>query len=81
MEQSAEEYPVRIISLAPGIVETSMQQKIRATSAEQFPMQKKFADLYKNQGLSQPDTVASGIIPIIFSDKPESGTFSDLRYL
>lgn len=81
MEQSAEEYPVRIISLAPGIVETSMQQKIRATSAEQFPMQKKFADLYENQGLSEPDAVAARIIPLIFSSQPESGSVSDLRSL
>lgn len=81
MEQSDEAFPVRIISLAPGIVETSMQQKIRATSAEQFPMQKKFADLYENRGLSEPDAVAARIIPLIFSDQPESGTVSDLRYL
>ncbi|KAF5061553.1 Benzil reductase [anaerobic digester metagenome] len=81
MEQSDEAFPVRIISLAPGIVETSMQQKIRATSAEQFPMQKKFTDLYENRGLSDPDAVAARIIPLIFSDQPESGTVSDLRYL
>lgn len=81
MEQSAEEYPVRIISLAPGVVETSMQQKIRAVSAEQFPIQKKFVDLYENQGLSEPDAVAARIIPLIFSSQPESGSVSDLRYL
>lgn len=81
LEQSAEAYPVRIISLAPGIVETSMQQKIRAASAEQFPMQKKFTDLYENRGLSDPNVVAARIIPLIFSDQPESGTVSDLRSL
>lgn len=81
IEQSAETHPVRIISLAPGIVETPMQEKIRATSAEQFPMQKKFTDLFEKRRLSEPDAVAAKIIPLIFSNQPESGTVSDLRYL
>jgi len=81
IEQSSEEFPVRIISLAPGIVETPMQEKIRATSAGQFPMRNKFIDLYNNHRLSNPDEVAGKIIPLIFSDHPASGTFSDLRNL
>lgn len=79
LEQKTEADPVRIISVAPGIVDTGMQTKIRGTETSQFPMKDKFVNLYQNRLLSNPDDVATRLIPLIFSDHPASGSVIDLR--
>lgn len=73
--------PVRIFSLAPGIVDTNMQKTIRSTSKEQFPLRDKFDKLYQENKLSNPDEVAKKIISLFFSDHPSTGEIADLRNL
>jgi benzil reductase ((S)-benzoin forming) len=50
LEQSNAEYPVDIVSIAPGIIDTGMQETIRASQEEAFPLLERFID-YKEQGL------------------------------
>ncbi len=62
----AKEYnDVRIWSLAPGIVDTPMQQTIRNTPKTQFPEQKRFIDYYKNGELNHPDDTAEALIKLL----------------
>ena len=49
LEQSKEEYPVEIVSIAPGIIDTGMQERIRASDTKDFPLLERFID-FKEQG-------------------------------
>ena len=49
-EQSNAEHPVEIVSIAPGIIDTNMQEKIRESNQDAFPLLERFID-YKEQGL------------------------------
>ena len=79
MEQRERPNPVRIFSLAPGIVDTNMQKTIRGTSKEQFPLREKFDKLYQENKLSKPEEVAKKIISLFDSDLPSTGEIADLR--
>jgi len=81
LEQQQSAHPVRILSVAPGIVDTPMQAKIRQTGQKNFPMKQKFEQLYEENRLSKPSEVADKIISLIFSDTPASGEITDLRNL
>lgn len=81
LEQQNQPNPVRIFSIAPGIVDTKMQKTIRSKRKEQFPLKEKFDQLYLENKLSKPGIVAKKIISLLSSDLPVSGEIADLRNL
>ncbi|MCK5839028.1 MAG: SDR family NAD(P)-dependent oxidoreductase [Bacteroidales bacterium] len=80
MEQSYEKFPVKVFSVAPGIVETSMQELIRSTDEKDFVYKQKFIELKKQGELADPDVTGKKLADLIFSDQVEQGGFTDLRY-
>ncbi|MCF8231069.1 MAG: (S)-benzoin forming benzil reductase [Bacteroidales bacterium] len=81
-EQKEAENPVKVISLAPGVVETSMQETIRSKSAEEFPNIDKFISLKKENKLYDPAFVARKIREeIIYNDRIRQGDEIDIRTL
>lgn len=50
VEQSNAQFPVKIVAIAPGIIDTGMQETIRASEADAFPLLDQFIN-YKEQGL------------------------------
>jgi benzil reductase ((S)-benzoin forming) len=70
----------RVLSVAPGIVATAMQEQIRATSADVFPEVAKFVDLHESGELREPATVAREIWDLLDLDL-ENGAVVDLREL
>lgn len=50
LEQEDAVYPVDIVSIAPGIIDTGMQETIRESKADAFPLLDQFV-AYKEQGL------------------------------
>ncbi|GAB1404960.1 MAG: (S)-benzoin forming benzil reductase [Lentimicrobiaceae bacterium] len=79
VEQQRETWPVRIFSVAPGVVDTPMQKTLRQTSEDDFPPLERFIQLHKSGKLSQPDDVAEKIISLTFGSSPASGDIIDLR--
>ncbi|MFJ7934770.1 SDR family NAD(P)-dependent oxidoreductase [Sporosarcina sp. NPDC096371] len=62
LEQANAEYPVDIVAIAPGIIDTGMQETIRASREEAFPLLERFID-YKEQGmLSSAEHTAEKLI-------------------
>lgn len=57
---------LRAYSLAPGIIDTAMQERIRGLSAEEFPMVEKFHTVKKNDAFNTPEFVARHILDISF---------------
>lgn len=65
---------LRAYSVAPGIIDTSMQELIRSTDRECFPMLDKFIELKENDAFSSPEFVANELLALAFDPerRPES---------
>jgi len=69
LEQSTRANPVRILSLAPGVVDTEMQREIRATPKEHFHDLERFISLKEDGKLQDSDTVARFVIDLLQNDE------------
>lgn len=58
----------KIFSLAPGVIDTKMQQHIRKSSIEQFSSLERFKTLHKQNELKSPKQVAEQIIQALEKD-------------
>jgi len=70
----------RILAVAPGIVDTAMQEKIRLVSYRDFPRRAKFTELHARGQLGDPFATARRIWDLLDSDL-DSGVVVDLRDL
>ena len=58
----------RIVSLAPGVIDTAMQAEIRATPSENFPQKARFEALARDGQLSSPADCARRLLDYMLSD-------------
>jgi benzil reductase ((S)-benzoin forming) len=72
---------IRIFSIAPGIVDTNMQQQLRNSNANDFPLLDKFVEYQKKGQLVSPSFVGQKILKVI--EKPElyQNVLLDVRQL
>lgn len=63
----------RIYSIAPGIVETKMQETIRTKSAEEFPMVAKFIDFKESGKLADAKDVAALYYQFVINESNYKG--------
>lgn len=72
---------LKVVSLAPGVIDTDMQADIRATSTERFPRRERF-DALKQQGqLTAPERAAQALLDHLWSDAFGQDPVPDLRQL
>lgn len=64
-EQKRAEFPVKIYSIAPGVVDTGMQEAIRDSNEDDFANYQHFVELKQNNELTSPDEVAEKYIQIL----------------
>jgi len=57
---------LRVHAVAPGVVDTPMQTKVRASSEEEFPMLPRFLDLKANDTFNSPQFVADHLLGLAF---------------
>ena len=69
VEQKQKKFPIRCFSIAPGVVDTKMQEHIRNSSLENFAMKPKFEELHEEKKLYNPDIVADKLIEVL--NQPE----------
>lgn len=79
-EQARRGGPTRVIAVAPGVVATGMQERIRATDPEQFPDGDRFRELHDQGRLRDPQDAARDIWSLLERDL-EPGAVVDLRDL
>jgi benzil reductase ((S)-benzoin forming) len=72
VEQQSMEFPIHSYSIAPGVVDTNMQAYIRSTDIENFAMKPKFEELFTENKLYSPLSVAQEIIKL--TQNPEKYT-------
>lgn len=79
-EQQKEAFGARIVSLAPGIIDTDMQKEIRSTHKEDFTDLNKFIQYKKEGQLSQAQATANKIIDLLCSTSfGNQGHILDIR--
>ncbi|WP_242222299.1 (S)-benzoin forming benzil reductase [Bacillus cereus group sp. BfR-BA-01380] len=65
VEETDKKYPVKIISFAPGVIDTNMQAEIRQTSKEDFIHLERFLALKEDDQLLSPNYVARAVIDLL----------------
>ena len=68
-----------MIALAPGVVETSMQEIIRSTDPEDFPEIGKFIGLKESGSLASPTDAARRVLEFLDSGAIKGGGVYDVR--
>lgn len=83
VEQSffQKENKIKIFSVAPGVVETKMQEQIRQTSEKDFSDVKKFINLKNDSSLSSPEKTAMQLLKIIENSENFNDVILDVRNL
>lgn len=78
-EQETQQNPWKVVALAPGVVETFMQQYIRTQPEEIFPGVKRFTSLHADGLLSTPEAAAAQVIRWL--NRPDFGqeVLADVR--
>lgn len=78
-EQKTQSHPIKVVAVAPGTVDTAMQDHLRTQSHEVFPGVQRFLDLKKEGKLWSAEYVAQRLIK--FMDRPDFGeeVLADLR--
>lgn len=69
---------VQVCAIAPGVVDTAMQEQIRATDPADFPRVEKFHRLHEQGQLRDPQAVARQLWDLLEAGV-EPGTVRDLR--
>lgn len=79
-EQNDADHPVKVISMAPGVVETTMQEKIRSKTAREFPNIDKFIKLKEENKLFDPAFVAQKVVgSVLHNPEIKQGEEIDIR--
>ena len=77
-EQTRRGGHARVLAIAPGVVESPMQEQIRATAERDFPEVERFRALKREGALRPADEVAAQIWTVLRGDFP-NGAVLDLR--
>ncbi len=73
--------PLRIASVAPGVVDTDMQTEIRSSAAEQFPALSRFEALKREGKLITPAETSEKLLNYLFSAAFGETVIADVREL
>jgi benzil reductase ((S)-benzoin forming) len=71
LDEQQQVNPARIVSLAPGVIDTDMQATLRAADAAGFPDKPMFENLKTSGQLAAPDAAASRVIAAL--KRPDFG--------
>lgn len=80
-EQRGAKFPAKIVAVAPGIIDTTMQDEIRASSPDDFSAVGTFIELKETGALSDPNIVAEKLAKLAACQNFNSGSILDIREL
>jgi benzil reductase ((S)-benzoin forming) len=69
----------RVLSVAPGVIATAMQEQIRAMTEEAFPVVDRFRQLHRAGALRDPADAARDLWGLVTKDTFANGAVLDLR--
>ncbi len=71
LDEAQREHGARIVSLAPGVIDTDMQQQLRAGDPAAFPDLARFVDLKRQGRLTSPTEAAARVLACL--ERPDFG--------
>ena len=79
LDEARKAHGAKIVSLAPGVIETAMQAQLRAADPKGFPDQQRFVDLHANAQLASPEAAAAKIVAYLARPDLGATPVSDVR--
>lgn len=65
LEQNSKNFPTHLMAIAPGIMDTNMQEEIRSSDIKNFRDLEQFKNFKEKGALLSPDIVAKGILKLL----------------
>jgi NAD(P)-dependent dehydrogenase (short-subunit alcohol dehydrogenase family) len=81
VEQGERGARCRVVSVAPGVVETAMQEEIRATAERDFPQVERFRALHRDGVLRDANDVARALWAFLAREDVATGTVTSVEEL
>jgi NAD(P)-dependent dehydrogenase (short-subunit alcohol dehydrogenase family) len=81
LEEAAAPNGARVVSLAPGVIDTDMQVQLRSASAERFPERERFLNMQTSGLLMSPAQAASKVLKVLDQADFGSTPIADVRDL
>lgn len=75
-----EQSQVRVVALAPGVIDTDMQADIRQSTPDRFPNRERFIQLHQNQQLASASFTAEHIARYLANETFGTKTVDDIRH-
>jgi NAD(P)-dependent dehydrogenase (short-subunit alcohol dehydrogenase family) len=79
LEEAAAPNGARVVSLAPGVIDTDMQVQLRSASAERFPERERFVGMKTGGLLMSPALAASKVLKVLAKEDFGSTVIADVR--
>ncbi len=79
LEAEAQPQGARIVSLAPGVIDTDMQLQLRSADPQQFPERARFAGLHQSGQLDSADAAAAKLLHYLDRADFGSNPVADVR--
>jgi benzil reductase ((S)-benzoin forming) len=79
LEQANEANPARVVSMAPGVIDTDMQVELRSADPERFPERERFVKLQADGLLVTAEACAEALLARLWRDDFGSDPIGDLR--
>ncbi len=79
LEEATQPNGARIVSLAPGVIDTDMQVQLRNASAERFPERERFVGMKTGGLLMSPALAASKVLTVLAQADFGNNVIADVR--
>jgi len=79
LEEQARPGGVRVASVAPGIIDTDMQQQLRGADPRRFPERARFDEFHRSGALDSPATAAAKLIALLEREDYGGNPVTDVR--
>jgi benzil reductase ((S)-benzoin forming) len=79
LDEERQPHPVRIVSLAPGVIDTDMQSALRAGDPVAFPERDNFVRLKQTNALASPAQAAAQVLAFLARADFGSNVVADVR--
>jgi NAD(P)-dependent dehydrogenase (short-subunit alcohol dehydrogenase family) len=80
LDEAQQEHGARIVSLAPGVIDTDMQVHLRSADAAQFPDRSRFVLLQTDGALSSSEDAAARLVRYLNQADFGNTVVDDLRH-
>ncbi len=81
LEEATLPFGAKVVSLAPGVIDTDMQVQLRSASAARFPERERFAQLKATGALMSPAVAAAKVLKVLARPDFGSQPLADVREL